>query len=57
MKKRYPCKNCEDRHYICWDGCDRYLEVKNTVIPVNELDKYLANKSYYKTRYGWRKNK
>lgn len=53
---RYPCKNCEERHFACWDRCDRYLAAKAVKIKVNEADMYeKAKGKYYKTEYGWRR--
>lgn len=54
---RSLCMNCGDRHFACWDKCEKYLAVKNSKKMIqNEADIYLwAKPKYYKTKYGWRR--
>lgn len=28
----FPCKNCQERHLACWQGCERYKEAKRNHI-------------------------
>ena len=53
---KYPCRDCEDRHYAGWDRCAKYQDVKQAEKPTeDEADVYLKSKgTYYKTKYGWR---
>ena len=58
MNMKYPCKDCTDRYYACWDTCDRYKTVRDSKKLRDEADMYIASKSkYYRTEYGWRKMK
>ena len=54
---KYPCRDCEDRHFACWDRCDKYLAIKaEKIIVEDEAEIYLKSKAmYYKTKYGWRR--
>lgn len=55
---RYPCRYCTERHFACWDRCEKYQEATR----LNRLDKvvdeaeaYINCKGKkYKTKYGWR---
>ena len=55
----YPCKDCTDRYHACWDTCDRYKAVRDTKKKLKDkIDMYnAANSKYYKTEYGWRKER
>jgi hypothetical protein len=54
---KHSCRDCEDRHFACWDRCEKYQEFKNQEKEkVDEADAYLQSKAtYYKTKYGWRR--
>lgn len=52
---KHTCKNCEKRHYACWDTCPEYLAAKKTK-QVDEVELYFKSKGkFYKTKYGWRR--
>lgn len=31
-----PCKDCEERHTLCWGECERYAEYKRALEEMNE---------------------
>lgn len=52
---KYPCRDCEERHFACWDRCDKYQTAKSIKIPEDVVETYYKAKGkYYKTKYGWR---
>lgn len=57
LKTRYPCRDCEERHFACWDRCEAYQEAKAAAQqPKDEADVYKQSKGkFYKTQYGWRR--
>ena len=54
---KHSCRDCEERHFACWDRCESYQAFKNRKKEKeNEADLYLQSKgTYYKTKYGWRR--
>ena len=47
-----PCKNCVDRHEVCWGECEKYKQWKMRLDEVNRRRREYREKSlaYYKTR-------
>lgn len=48
-REKPPCKNCVDRHYACWGGCEKYKTWKSRIDDVNKRRKEYREKSlaYY----------
>ncbi len=55
---KYPCKDCKDRHFICWDTCEKYQKAKKLNESSRTFDEHrdyiLSKGKKFKTRYGWR---
>lgn len=35
MRKQAPCKDCKERHYSCWDSCEKMIEWKKNEEIIN----------------------
>lgn len=47
-----PCKNCVDRHEVCWGECEKYKQWKMRLDEVNRRRREYREKSlaYYNPR-------
>lgn len=46
-----PCKDCKERHELCWDTCEGYLSWKQRRKEVDALDKEYRDKEWMVSGY------
>ena len=44
-REKSPCKNCPERHELCWGKCEKYKAWKSKIDDVNKLRKEYREKS------------
>ena len=51
-REKSPCKNCSERHELCWGKCEKYKSWKYRIDDVNKRRKEYREKSLadYKKR-------
>lgn len=51
-REKSPCKNCPERHELCWGKCEKYKAWKSKIDDVNKWRRECREKSlaYYKQR-------
>ena len=47
-REKPPCKNCIDRHYACWGGCEKYKAWKSRLDEVNRHRKEYEENQFFR---------
>ena len=47
-REKPPCKNCIERHYACWGGCEKYKAWKSRLGEVNKRRKEYNERPFVK---------
>lgn len=44
-REKSPCKNCSERHELCWGKCEKYKAWKSKIDDVNKWRREYREKS------------